>query len=89
MSGNITFISLHERVEQEHVNYEQYLNRCNINIQVRPGLLLLDLREKTIHERIVIYEPLEPLDPAISRAFLKSALVNDIVLTFKGNAARV
>lgn len=54
LSGNVTLITLHEWVEQEHVNYEQYLNRSNIDIQVRPGLLLLDLWEETIHERIVI-----------------------------------
>lgn len=55
LGRNVRLIALHVRVEQEHIRNQNDLDSCNEDVKIFSWLLLLDLWEKPVHERVVIY----------------------------------
>ena len=82
LCSNIRLIALHLRVEDEDVGCYYDLDGGNEHIKVVTRLLLLDLREQSAHEGIVVSQPLEPLHDCESLLTTHSVLVADVVLRF-------
>ena len=77
---NIALIALHVRVEDEGVDCDDDLDRCNVDVQIDTWFLLLNIREQSLHKWVFPDEPLEHLEHAQSTFGLRPVPVEDIIL---------
>ena len=80
LGGDVALVPLHVRVEDERVDDHEDLNRGHVHVHILARLLLLDLWEEAIHERVVQEEPSGPLQQGELAQVLPFVVIIHVVL---------
>ena len=78
--SDVTFIALHVGVEEEDIRDQNDLDCGHIDVQVFAWFLLFYLWEESVHEGVVVDEPLHPLESGETARTLTFVPVDNVVL---------